>query len=55
MSKSLIARIEKLEEPVARERASQRPWRVVWIDPETGEREDEDAEGTAPLEIGTAG
>jgi len=53
MSKSLTARIEKLEGAVARESVSQRRWRVVWIDPETGECED--AEAAAPLEIGTGG
>jgi hypothetical protein len=36
MSSELLKRIERLEEELARERASKRVWNVGWIDPETG-------------------
>jgi hypothetical protein len=38
MSTGLMRRIEKLEEEAAAERASRKVWRIVWINPETGER-----------------
>jgi hypothetical protein len=40
MSSSLTRRLEKLEEEVRREQASKKRWRLFWIDPETGIRQD---------------
>lgn len=38
MSSGLVRRIEELEEKAEAERASKKRWRIVWINPETGER-----------------
>jgi hypothetical protein len=40
MSKSMRRRLEKLEEELKWERNRRGPWRVIWIDGETGERTD---------------
>jgi len=44
MNGSIVRRIEELEEELARDRASRIRYRLVWVDPETGERTDADGE-----------
>jgi hypothetical protein len=51
MSAGLVRRIEKLEEAAARERASKGRWRVVWIDPVSGDRIDSGQEGGATVTL----